>query len=299
MKFSFGFFVCVLTVAALLLSFSPAVSATDCGYKVAGRTFGYQFGGFVNFGPGGDQYPNAGGGTFTFMPNGKIRGNLNLTVGPYPPSSGKIIEGLSSYKLSWDATRDPMVCVGTATVVSEVAPPSNFQIVVSQDGNQLNLIHNDLGITITFTAYDMTPGYCGNYTLRGTYAYNATGWMLPPPNLPPVDAKQTMGGFMPFAFSGALRFDSHKRPSPAAAGPEGSSYLEGWDLVALNGFEVPRKYVGWYKVNPDCSATMTLQDDIGNPPITTRVYILTDAEGLLVINTDQGLALSFTSWKVR
>ncbi len=299
MKFSFGFFVLITAFVALSLTITPALSGTDCGYKVAGRTFGYQFEGFVNFGPGGDQYPNAGGGSFTFMPNGNIRGKINLTVGPYPPSSGTIVETLSHYKLTWDSTRDPMVCVGTATVVSDVAPPSNFQIVVSQDGTQLNFIHNDLGITITFVAYDMFPRDCSNHTLRSTYAYTATGWMQPPPSMPPVDAKQMIGGFMPFAFSGALHFVPQQRPSSAAPGPDGSSYLEGWDLVALNGFEVPRKYVGWYKVNPDCSATMTLKDDIGNPAITTQVYIVSDAQGLLVINTDPGMTLSFTSWKVR
>ena len=295
----FRFLLSLIAITALSLTLTPALWGTDCGYKVAGRTFGYQFSGFVNFGPGTDQYPNAGGGTFTFMPNGNIRGKVNLTVGTYPPSSGTIVENLSHYKLTWDSTRDPMVCVGTATVVSNVAPPSNFQIVVSQDGNQLNFIHNDPGITITFVAYDMFPRDCSNLTLRSTYAYTATGWMLPPPTFPTVDPKQLIGGFMPFAFSGALHFVPQLRPASSAPGPEGSAYLEGWDLVALNGFAVPRKYVGWYKVNQDCSATMALQDNIGNPAITTQVYIVRDAEGLMVINTDPGMTLSFTTWKVR
>jgi len=38
-----------------------------------------------------------------------------------------------------------------------------------------------------------------------------------------------------------------------------------------------------------------LNDSLGNPPIHTSNYILRDAKGLLVINTDPGFVLSFNA----
>jgi hypothetical protein len=104
---------------------------------------------------------------------------------------------------------------------------------------------------------------------------------------------------MPFAFSGAVRFDPH-RPAPSVppGAPSGSAYLEGWDTVSLNGFVVPRTYIGWYKVNRDCTSTQAFVDSIPNPPTHTEVFIGKDGTLIDVVNVDlleAGLVLAFSA----
>ncbi|MGA2260756.1 MAG: hypothetical protein ABSH28_04895 [Acidobacteriota bacterium] len=73
----------------------------------------------------------------------------------------------------------------------------------------------------------------------------------------------------------------------------GSACLKGWELVSLNGAIVPMRYVGWYKVDHDCTSTMPLLDDMRNPVSYTEAFILDDAKAIDVVNLDQGCLLAF------
>jgi hypothetical protein len=66
--------------------------------------------------------------------------------------------------------------------------------------------------------------------------------------------------------------------------------------VALNGFVVPRTYIGWYKVNRDCTSTQALVDSIGNPPTHNEVFIAEGGTLIDVVNIDPveaGVVLAF------
>jgi len=57
---------------------------------------------------------------------------------------------------------------------------------------------------------------------------------------------------------------------------------------------VPRTYDGTYQVNPDCTATMELNDSLGNK-IHTVNFIYQGAKQLAVANTDPGMVLAFNA----
>jgi hypothetical protein len=57
---------------------------------------------------------------------------------------------------------------------------------------------------------------------------------------------------------------------------------------------VPRTYSGSYLVKSNCTATMELNDTLGNT-IHTINFIHQDAKKLSVINTDPGTVLAFNS----
>lgn len=218
--------------------------------------------------------PNAGGGVLTFERHGKLTGTLTLTVGSLFQAQDLPMQPGSTYTLTWDTSKKPFACTGTAVIIDPATGTSNFQLVVSNDGRRVEAIHTDLGLSTGLTLTPMSHGPCSNDTLHSTYLYNAKGWMVPPPPFPPQSAAQLLNGFMPFAFSGALRFDpSRPAPSEPPGAPEGSAYMEGWDTVSLNGLIVPRTYAGWYKVNADCTSNQAITDNIGNPPLFIEVFI--------------------------
>ncbi len=283
------------------LSFAQVRNA-DCSYLVAGRTFAQIFEGYFNFGPDAGVVPNAGGGVMTFERHGKVSGTFSLTVGTLFQAQDLPVLPGSTYSLRWDTSKKPVVCSGTAAIINPATGTSSFQLVVSHDGKKIEMIHTDFGLTAGVTLARMSPGTCSNYTLHSAYSYNAKGWMVPPATLPPPSAIQVLNGFMPFAFSGAMRFDPFRpAPSEPPGAPAGSAYLEGWDTVSLNGFIVPRTYVGWYKVNADCTSTQAFVDSIGNPPLHTEVFITHGGKLIDVVNVDPveaGLVLAFTASSV-
>ncbi len=201
--------------------------------------------------------PTAGAGFMTFLPNGKVSGRLTLAVGlvgllqdlPFDPDK-------SNYSLSWDTTRTPAICSGTLKVVTP-AEVSNFQLLVSPDGQRIEMIHTDPGLAVTVTGFQMRTSGCGNDTVKGKYLYDVRGWALAggPFNFP---SNQLLAGYFPFAFSGAMEF--HPVGFPRSADPGSVGF---WDTVSLNGIIYPRTGTGSYTIKPDCTGTMTLTDSTG------------------------------------
>lgn len=289
----------ILVISAMSQLSSAQVRNADCSHLIAGRTFAELFEGYFNFGQDAGAVPNAGGGVVTFERRGEVTGIATLTVGSLFQAQDLPIQPGSTYSVSWDASRKPVVCSGTATIITPGIGVSNFQLIVSNDGRRVEMFHTDFGLTVGVTLTLMSPGRCRNDTLHSTYLYNAKGWILPPPTFPEQSAAQLFNGFMPLAFSGAVRYyPDRPAPSDPPGAPAGSAYLQGWDTVSLNGFVVPRTYVGWYKVNPDCTSTGAFVDSLGNPPTHTEVFIGQGGTIIDVVNVDPvdfGVVLAFTA----
>ena len=307
MRSTLGHHCCgAMATVLLMLAISPLSSAqipnADCSYLIAGRTFAQLFDGYFNSGlleNGGGVLPNAGGGVLTFHPHGRLTGKLTLTVGQLFEAQDVPLLSDSNYSLEWDTTKHPILCTGTATTDDIMSGPHKFQLVVSSDGTRVEMFHTDFGLALGVSLNLMPPGRCNNRSLQSTYSYNAKGWMVPPPppDFPAQSATQLLNDFMPFAFSGAIKFDPNRpAPSEPPDAPPGSAYLEGWDTVSLNGVIVPRTYTGWYLVNADCTSTQAFVDGQGH---STHVEAFVTKEGTLqIVNVDPveaGLVLAFTA----
>ena len=112
---------------------------------------------------------------------------------------------------------------------------------------------------------------CTNATLQGTFAYTSTGFITAPPYL---------AG--PVAEVGTQTFD-------------GKGATNGTATLSQNGNISPVTITGTYKVNPDCTGTMTLQVTFpGFPTFPVDVYFVVDDGGdeFQAIETDPGLVIT-------
>ena len=268
-KVFLGFLLIVLIVAAQ--SGVAQAKSGDCSYLVVGRTYAHQFGGFVNF---GTIVPNAGAGYFQFLPHNVVKSSTTLMIGK--AALLKDMPETGTYSLAWNTSTSPAVCTGTLN-----SGENAFQIVVAQGGESIEFFHADAnGLVVGFTASPMHEPNCSLQTIKGTYTYNAKGWIVPPFPLPVLS---DFFNFTPFGFSGAIHFD-------------GAGNLNGWDTVSLNGAIMQRTYTGTYTMSAGCVSEMVLTDTMGNT-ITTQNLVLKDGAAIHAVNTDQTLstALAFTS----
>ncbi len=275
------FWLGVLFVAILLVAQVATAQAIkggmDCNILVAGRTFSHQFSGFWNIGA---IVPNAGAGYFKFQAGGKVTGSVTTMIGNIV-----LLEDLpqqGTYSLKWDTSTSPAVCKGTLKLDDYV-----FQMVVTDGGNAIEYMNVDENwLVVTFTGTPVKPMFaapnCSQASLKGTYSYNARGWIMPPFPLPVLSEAFP---FAPFGFSGVLNFD-------------GMGNITGWDTVSLEGVVVPRTFTGTYTMNGNCVATSMISDSMGNPPIHTKNYLTKNGKAMHVINTDfPSTVLAFTATK--
>ena len=278
-----------ITAMAVLTASDPLYAqfhGQDCSSLIANDSFSQQFEGFLNItvNSGGalplGVVPSTGAGFITFLPHGKVTGRLTLAIG----GLGVIpvqFENTSLYSLSWDTSKDPAICSGTATLKGS-GETFNFNLIVSRDGQRVEMMHSDPGLIVGVTAVPMDISWCTNNTLDGTYSYNLKGWGLAPPPTDPgsIPANQLLGGYFPLAFSGALEF----HPRATAAAPAGSS-VTWWDTGSLNGTIVQRTGTGSYKINPDCTGSLVLTEKSGQ---TFHQSLFADRKGktLYTVNTD-------------
>ena len=126
-----------------------------------------------------------------------------------------------------------------------------------------------LGIAPTAKADDDKG--CSNATLLGTFAYTSTGFITAPPGL---------AG--PVAEVGTQTFDGEGATTATAT-------------LSQNGNPSPVTITGTYKVNPDCTGTMTLQVSIpGIPVFPLHVFFAIDdgGNGFQGMETDSGLVIT-------
>ncbi|HTQ54368.1 MAG TPA: hypothetical protein VMI94_07900 [Bryobacteraceae bacterium] len=235
----------VFVSVVFLLAASPLeaqLRSGDCSHLVVNRSFSQQFQGFFNM---GILVPTAGAGFITFLPGGKMKGSVTLAIGELGVIPDITFDSnASQYSLSWDQTKTPAVCSGTITLIAAGEPPFDFQLVVTEGGQQVEMIHTDAGLTVTVTGLPVPTRGCSNRAVGATYSYTMTGWGLATPDLsfPP---EQMLSGYYPFAFSGAMELDA-------------SGGTVWWDTASLNGTIMTRSGTGSYAVKPDCTGTLVL-----------------------------------------
>ncbi len=151
----------------------------------------------------------------TFLPNGKMTNLETISMGLVGLNKDLLFEG--TYSLVWDTGKKPAVCTGTAEETTTLfgAPlTDHFQLIVSQDGQRVEMIHKDTGLMASATMLPMNTWGCHNSTIAGKYTDNAAGWALMPQGAFPAD--QTLAGYVPFVFSGPFRFYPGVAPSKSA-----------------------------------------------------------------------------------
>lgn len=125
-----------------------------------------------------------------------------------------------------------------------------------------------LGIAPTAKATDKG---CSNAALNGTFVYTSTGFITAPPDF---------AG--PVAEVGTQTFDGKGTTNATAT-------------LSQNGNISPVTITGTYKLNPDCSGTMTLQVSIpGIPVFPLHVFFVIDdsGNGFQAMETDSGLVVT-------
>jgi len=112
---------------------------------------------------------------------------------------------------------------------------------------------------------------CSNASLNGTFAFTSSGFITAPPAL---------AG--PVAEVGTQTFDGKGATNATAT-------------LSQNGNISPVTNTGTYKVNPDCTGTMTLQLSIpGVPVFPLHVSFVVDdsGNGFQAMETDAGLVIT-------
>jgi len=267
----------------------------DCSNLVVNRSFSQTFGGFLNVPmyfasigvpapPAIGLVPNAGAGFITFLPEGKVSGQVTLAIGLLGLLPDLTFEPTSQYSLSWDTNKTPPACSGTITLNAPGEAPFHFRLLVSRNGQQIEMIHTDTGLIVGVTGYPVRTSGCSNQTIGGKYSSNAEGWGLaaPPFSFPP---DQVLAGYFPFAFSGAMEFRPNVPPAGLPDAPAGSGSVVGWDTPSVNGIILPRTETGWYKVDPDCTGKLVLGDSLGND-FHLEMFIGKSGKALHLVNID-------------
>lgn len=275
------------TMCLLLGSATAQRQGADCRNLVANHTYATYFGGYLNvpmyfqLGPesGWGAVPNAGLGTLTFLPDGTVKNRQTILVGLLGVTQDESMGGV--YNLKWDLSRGPVVCTGT---MIEEDGFYNFQLIVSQNGQRLEMIHTDAGLTVNPTGFLMSNNGCSNKSIEGSYTYNTKGWGMLPVQLP---SDQTLGGYVAGEMSGAMRFYPGVAPSGKFANspPSRAAAVKAWDTVSINGQIMPRTMSGWYKINRDCSGTIVLNDGV-NPEFILEAYVGKGGEKVALLNVN-------------
>jgi hypothetical protein len=294
-------------VALCLLLIAPTLPAqrpgADCSKLVVNRTYVNSFSGLINvpvyfaaFGvqppPGVGLEPNGGAGTVTFLDNGKFVNTETIAIGILGLSKDLSITG--TYSLTWDGSKQPMACTGTMNGLGMLhgsSTPFTFQLIVSAGGQRVEMFHTDTGVIVGATTLPMSSHGCNRASLDAAYSYNAAGWILAPPGAVPPE--QMLGGYIPFAMSGAMRFypETPASVSDFPDSPKGARMVKAWDTPSHNGEIMPRTMTGWYQVNRDCTGTVVLRDSLGNPDFLLEMFIGADGQTVHFANVNDAVDL--------
>lgn len=294
MQIRFRLSILLMMLVPLLFATSVAaqVHGADCHNLVVNRTYAGNFAGYLNLpvymgvpddGPLG-VVPNAGAGKITFLSHGNVTNTETIVIGLLGLDKDRLITG--SYTLAWDTTKTPAVCLG-AIHMSDGSTSYDFQLIASNDGERVEMIHTNTGLIVGTSMFPMIPAGCRNGSMAGTYTYNTTGWALAPPT-PPTPADQMLSAYIPGAMSGAMHFYPNASPDHTAfpEAPPDAALVRAWDSLSANGAIQTRHMVGWYKVSHDCTLTLVLLDDIGYPPFHIEGFIARGGNTVYAANID-------------
>lgn len=291
----------VLSSLCFILLAAPVLAAqapgADCSNLVAGHSYANTFGGFTNLtlfnGNPAGLVPNAGAGVITFLPHNVVQARETLMVGLFGLSKDLPVKG--TYSLTWDTSRRPVFCTGPVKLILAGPHPVefDFQMFVDPSADRVEMIHTNPGLIDDFISRPAKTAGCENATIAGKYSYTTTGWgwfpWWPSPDHPLPE--QTLNGFIAGAMSGGMQFSPNlPPPSSFPDADEGSARADAWDNLSIDGdtIHIPssRHMVGWYKLNHDCSGTLVLQDDVGNPVFHIELFVGRAGEEIHAVNID-------------
>jgi len=281
-------FVPIITALAVVPTAAAQVPGGDCSDTVVNRSFSQEFSGgvlnvpvYLNAPIPIGIVPTAGAGVITFLPQGRVTGRVTLAVGMVALATDVTFDSSSRYSLSWDS-RTPPTCAGTVTLHAP-GEVFNFELRTAPGGQQIQMIHTDTGLIVSLTGYPMETSECSTNTINGLYSYEGKGWALSP-QTPPLQFpdNQMLAGYYPFAMSGMMNFEPHVLRSPVP----GAGVVTWWDTASENGTLMTRTGTGWYKVNPDCSGTISATEPSLGQAFTLELFVGKDAATIYQVNTD-------------
>lgn len=284
------FILALLFLTFAVFSNEAFAQSKDCSHLVVNRSYSQTFEGFNNlglfFGGSYPLVPGGGVGVETFLPNGEFSARMTIAIGQFGLMQD--LPATGHYSLSWDTSKEPVLCTGTLSVSVPGLGDLGFQLVVAPGGQQVESIHTDFGLVVGVTALPVPTKNCSNNSVQGRYRENAKGWALSEAAGLPFPPTQLVGGYAPFAFSGGLQFNPRVSPSLAdfPHAPQGAGSVTGWDFVNIGGLPASRTETGWYKLESDCSGIIVLRDNMGHPDFRLELFAGDAGKTVHMMNID-------------
>ena len=202
-------------------------------------------------------------GTYGTLEEGTVLGQIPGF--PPPPFSAAIsgiksFDGAGNFSGTFTASFNGVIVPGTITGTYTVSPDCTYsdEFTASPPGlvfhhagtitgegtfREVDFIYTDAGVLAFGTFRKAAPKPCSLATLKGTYALFGHGTVTGSiPGFPPPP--------LLFAHTGILNFD-------------GKGGLSGESTEDFDSATMPETYTGTYIVNPDCSATATINTSLG------------------------------------
>jgi hypothetical protein len=186
--------------------------------------------------------------------NGTLAGNETISENG---SVRNLLEVLGKYTINSN-------CTGTMTIQARGRSKQNFDITVSFDGSQVEMIQNNSGTTILGTAQAQVSKSCSLAGVKGTYSLQGGGTEI---------------GVGPLALAGQITL-------------RGGGTLDGTATVSVNGLIASKQKIsGAYKVLRICQAAAVIQ--VGNQgPIHLSLVVVNGEDKVLFIEGDANTLLS-------
>jgi hypothetical protein len=186
--------------------------------------------------------------------NGTLAGNETISDNG---TVGNLLEVLGKYSVNSN-------CTGTMTIQAQGRSKQNFDITVSSDGTQIDMIQTDSGTTILGTAQAQVSKSCSLARVKGTYGLRGAGTEI---------------GTGPLAIAGQITL-------------RGDGTVNGTGTVSINGSIATKQNIsGAYKVGHQCQGSAVIQ--VGNQGTSHLNLVIVNGErGLLFIQTDADSLLS-------
>jgi len=186
--------------------------------------------------------------------NGTLAGNETISDNG---SVSNLLSVLGKYSVKSN-------CTGTMTIQPKGRSKQNFDITVSSDGTQIDMIQNDSGTTILGTAQAQVSKSCSLAAVKGTYGLQGAGTEI------------SVG---PLAIAGQITLS-------------GNGTLKGTATVSVNGsIASKQKISGAYKILHICQGAAVI--DVGSQgPIYLNLVVVNGERGILFIEGDSNTLLS-------
>lgn len=244
----------IQTDPGTIISGGVKLRAGACGTRNVNGPYSYAIDGWV--------VALIGGGLSPFADSGRIEADgAGRFSGASVVSNGGVVAKRAitgTYAVDDD-------CLGSATFNDGFGNALAVDLVVVNDGRELQFIQTDPGTVVSGGARRQDTSTCTNALVQGAYAYAISGWV-------------TSSGLHAFADNGKLVAN-------------GQGTFSGVSNSSLDGDISQRTLTGTYRVNADCTGSAIFRDTLGN--VLGLDFSLAGAgRQIQFIETDAGTAIS-------